>query len=1105
MEKNALPMVPPAHLLDSTDPELHRIESCNALQPGRYWRVKQNGKARSEGSFPHDQNLRVGDIHLITKLFDFDGVLHSVTFLGHPRDSFKSNFSSFIMLAADFFITFEPLPLDEAKAIRAREQAQIMERVQAMQQEMVDAQLNPLQIPGVQEAAAAAAERFEYEEASRVEREATNHKKKESDLRRIHRRAARRSEANGNPLVMRKATISDRLDVMLAEGVTSDGVRDLQTEAGRRQAIAEASANWLTNRAKQLAEIIGEIAPYAAEQGQLALATASGAIDRVKEISAGITSLKLYTGDGVEVFTVSEGEEAPSHEPLTIVQGKVAMDEELAVHVDVEDSFDWHSQEAFFRRLSIDDELLQQILPTSRCVVSVMVTRRDIDYGEKMHPFDRLVNKLNNQRVFLLVRNGRNVHAVYSCEPSHEAAARLFPTRQDIKTPFQGMNGVVGLNDVAFSKAAGKFEDQALHYRRFLILLCGLDHRLNLFGDFAPVEAKVNFMTETFQQRYLRFLENDDPGLLLGGRAETVHTWMKRHNSQLRSGSRVVVDSGKSLAAAVPYMRKNYGVVVDRAKLDANALIAAEKQGNLYLSVPLLTERDTAKQGNAWLTGPERYESPDLLLDWYLCIDHVKLDEVRAYIYDRHERVGSIAWIRTLRQVEHTLVADAQAEQDMRAHVRGAALAAGIQTEATIDAVIDDAVATWRADHRGAPAPVLTDKKGMSELLSLVFPASSIAASMKPLINDLCTKEGLQPLMATRTGKNKLALYCVVSEDERKPYGTGVVWGWVKRYVLQVNSKGAKLGYASMDWLLAKTLESTEEAFLRWPELETWVHEQPEPIKLSMLLKAKQEIDAGNALIQQLHDSRMTSTGLDSAMLRDWVARISESARGLAYTQHFYLSIPIAIYQHATHAAPKFAYARTNLIDLVRHYGTSEQMQLLLGTRGMRSEAARNRAKATKPIRWNALVMDSLAPMWLQREGELGSSAAPCWSKFKSHAKGGRSRKSLSFFAPKRTKSNTPYHVEHQATLSWNRAIDSLMGIQPLQERAFYRNVKERVGHIFGISDPERVARERKAEKAKRFEPFAPAAIELAPCLIDAASCRSIANIYFSGKFCSCE
>ncbi len=1085
------------------DPRIQRIEASNALEPGQYWRVKQEAKARSEGSYPRDVQLHEGDIHLVTKLFDFDGVLHSVTFLGHPRDTHKSSFTSFIMLAADFFTAFEPVPLEDAKAVRAREQAQIMARVQAMQQEMTDAQLNPLQIPGVQKAAEEASERFEHEEALRAERAVTERQKKESDLRRIHRRAARRSEAKGNPLVVRKATISDRLDVMIAEGVTSEGVRDLQLEAGRRQAIAEASSKWLTNRAQRMADVIGEIAPYAAEQGQLALAMASGAIDRVKQIGAGIASLKLYTGDGVEVFTVSEGEGAPSHEPLTIVQGKVAMDEELAVHVDVEDSFDWHSQEAFFKRLATDDELLKQILPTPRCVVSVMVTRREIEYGEKMHPYDRLINKLNNQRVFLLVRNGRNVHSVYSCEPSHEAATRLFPTRHDIKTPFQGMNGVVGLNDVAFGKASGKFEDQALHYRRFLILLCGLDHRLNLFGDFAPVEAKVNFMTEDFQQRYLRFFENDDPSMLLGGRKEAVHVWMKRHNSQLRSGSRMVVDSGKSLAFAIPYVRKSSDVYVDRAKLGSSALIAAEKLGSFYLSVPLITANEKGKQGNAWLTGPERYESPELLLDWYLCIDRVKVDEVRAYIYDRYERVGSIAWIRTLRRVELTLVADQQAEREMRAHVRGAALAAGIQTEATIDAVIDDAVATWRADHRGAPAPVLTDKKGMAELLSLVFPASSIAASMEPLIIALCAKEGLQPLMATRTGKNKLALYCVVSQEEREPYGTGVVWGWVKRYVLQVNSKGAKLGYASMDWLMSKTLESAEEAFLRWPELEDWVHEQPEPIKLSSLRKARQEVEAGNLLIQQLRDCRMAGSGLDHTMLHDWLARIRESAGGLTYTQSFYLSIPIAIYQRVKNAAPQYAYARLNFIDLVRHFGTAEQMQLVLGTRGMRSAEMRNRAKLTDPISWVPRSTKALAPMWLQREAEAGESHVPSWALLNSHVKGGLSRRSRSFQNPLgRTKSSTPYHSEHQATLSWNRAIDSLMGIQPLQERAFYRSVKERVSNIFGISEAERVARERKAEKEKRFESQAPVAVEVASCLFDERLGRSLANRYLSAKSC---
>ena len=1087
------------------DPHLSRIEASNALEPGQYWRVKKKGSARAEGPFDSDVSLHVGDMHLLVKLFDFDGVLHSVTFLGHPRDTRGASFPKYTMLVHDFLNAFDPVPLDEAKAVRAQEQAGIMAKVQAMQQEMVDAQLNPLLIPGVQDAAEKAVSRFEREEATRVQRDESARTKRDADLRRIHRRAARRSEANGNPLAIRKATISDRLDVMISEGITADGVRDLQLEAGRRLAMAEASANWLKDRSTAMGDVLKELTPYAAESGQLALATASIAIDRVKQISAGIASLNLYTGAGVEVYTVWDGADAPTTVPLTIVQGKIAMDEELAVHVDVEDSFDFTNKQEFFKRLTSNPELLRQVFPTERCVVSVQVTRRKIEYGDDINAYDRAMRDMANQLVFLLVRNGENIHAVYSCEPSHEAATRLFPTRTDLTRPFQGVSGVIGLNDVAFSKAAGKFDDQALHYKRFLILLCGLDHRLNLFGDFAPVEARASFISEEFQRRFLSFLENDDPGLLLGGRDEPVSAWMERHNAMLRSGSRVVVDSGYSLVQAIPFARKSHGSVrVDKEVLDGRALIAADKAGGLFLAVPTNTDNGP-KLGRAWLTGPERCYNGAGFLDWFLCIDRVKLDELRAYIYDRTSRCGSIAWLRTLRRVELTLMADEAAEAELRAYVRQAALDAGIQTPETIDGVLDDAIATWRADHRGAPAPQLSDKKGMSELLSLVFPADNLAVSMGPLIGELCAKHGLQPLMATRTGKNKLLLYTVVPEAERMPYGSGVVWGWVKRCTLVVGARSARISSQAMAWLSASSLEATEEIFLRWPELDNWTHQASEPIKLSTLQKIKEEVEAGNEMLKELAKGRDEGAGLRPDLFKGWLDRIKVSAQGLTYVQSFYLSVPIAVYQSKAHVAPSIACARMHFVDLVRTYGTPEQLAVLANAPGLRSAEQRKYAASKHVVRWDARVMKALPPMWLQRGGELGESLRPSWLFLQdSHFRGGVSRADRSrqgTRAERRAEGGAPFHRETTATLSWNRAIDALMGIKPLHARAFNRSVAKRVKDVWCSfsSSEEEVLAKRKAERERRFEAEAPAAIFIADCLMAPSHGRSVANRYLSG------
>ncbi|WP_234265089.1 hypothetical protein [Hydrogenophaga sp. NFH-34] len=1103
-----LPSLDPSGTPD--EPSLNRIEGSNTLEPGQYWRAVKDVTAKGTGEWgSRDTDLQVGDIHLVVSLFYFEGVLHSVTVLGHPRNTWGDQFSRHTFLANQFFDAFERVSDEDAAIDRAAGQAAIMAKVQSLQQEMLDAQINPLQLPGVQEAAKEAVERFEHEEASRVQSEVKDKEQRESDLRRIHRRAARRSEAKGNPIAVRKTTISDRLDVMISEGVTADGVRDLQIEAGRRVAIAEATSKWLKSRTEDMGSTLKRLTPYVAEQAQVAMALSSKSIDLVKQISRGIASLNLYTGAGVDVFTVREGEDAPSSEPLTIVQGKLAMDEELAVHVDVEESFDCSSTSKFFTRLADNDELLRQVLPSPRCVVSVQVTRRNVEYSEKMSPFERVARDLENKRVFLLVRNGHNVHAVYSCEPSHEAAERLFPTRFDIQKPFQGIDGsTIGLQDVAFGKAVGRFEDQALHYRRFLILLCGLDHRLNLFGDFAPPESKASFMSVDFQQRYMRFLENDDPGLLLGGQDETVYAWMRRHNQGIRSGSRVVVDSGNTLSMATALVRRENYARIDRSALDGLALIASEKAGNIFLQVPVSTDRGR-KNGSAWLTGPDAYRGEDLQ-SWWLCIDRVKLAEVRRYIYDRDQRFSSINWLRTLRRVERVLQNDQAAEAKVREHIRQAALEAKVLPESEISEAIDQAVATWRADHRGAPVPSLNDKTGIGQLMSLVFPVASLADSMAPLVGSLCDKHGLQPLMLTRTGKNQFALYSVVPEEERKEYGSAVVWSWVRRHLLKVSGSKASLGSASTVWLLDKTLEATEEVVTRWPELDTWLHTSPEPIRLPALKKAHKAINEGSRLLETLDTAQRSGDGIPSDMLRQWLETARASAEKLTYTQNFYLTVPIAVYQVSPHAPPVFAYARASFLDVVRVYGTAEQLEFTLNTRGFRSESMRKSARSTKPISWRAIIKKTLESKWLQRSGELSDYEEAPWVKFSTHKPGGYSRSSRgkswigrgSTRAERRSEGGRPLHDRHSANLSWSRAIDHLMGVAPLHSKAFYRSVEKRVKDIWhGISsDGNTVAEERKAERVRRFEAPVKAAIEIAGCLWDDQHGRSVANRYLSGR-----
>ncbi|RYF40085.1 MAG: hypothetical protein EOO27_48220, partial [Comamonadaceae bacterium] len=177
-----------------------------------------------------------------------------------------------------------------------------------------------------------------------------------------------------------------------------------------------------------------------------------------------------------------EGKGAPRDVPLTFVQRKLMADEELAVWRDVDEHFDHTSDDELFAALREHDGFVEQIFPTERCVLVMATTRRYIDYGDS---WANMARNAQNKVVYLLVRDGMNIHRVFSPVESHLGAARLFPTQSDQDEVFRGLDGTrIKFEDVAYTDHLSKHELLALHFKRFLLLACGLDHRLKLFGDF---------------------------------------------------------------------------------------------------------------------------------------------------------------------------------------------------------------------------------------------------------------------------------------------------------------------------------------------------------------------------------------------------------------------------------------------------------------------------------------------------------------------------------------------------------------------------------------------------------------------------------------------
>ena len=90
----------PPDIIGEGDNHFERIEASNVLEPGQFWRcVKVCVIEGTDGFFRSNVTPDVGDIHLVTKLEEFEGTLHSVIILGHPRYTSGDRFGRFTILA----------------------------------------------------------------------------------------------------------------------------------------------------------------------------------------------------------------------------------------------------------------------------------------------------------------------------------------------------------------------------------------------------------------------------------------------------------------------------------------------------------------------------------------------------------------------------------------------------------------------------------------------------------------------------------------------------------------------------------------------------------------------------------------------------------------------------------------------------------------------------------------------------------------------------------------------------------------------------------------------------------------------------------------------
>ncbi len=795
--------------------KVERIQRFNSLQSGQYWRAKQD--------MPEEAIL--GDeVLLIESLRWVENQLHTVILRAHPKhyDQYatfvttdkagvehkvKRTLTQHRFLFNDFIERFEYA--DDARQIRDAEVALCQQRVTDLTQSLSKSLANPEAMKAIV--------------AERIEQKA----------------AAKGQSPNTLPVISNNAIrlATGSVGNAIAAGVTEADIKSMRDAAEQNHQIATIQSEWIQERNTEITAAVQAVVPYFSEMAAAQLAATEDARSQVDKLMDGIQSLDLYIGKDVNVKVIRKGQSAPSDEPLTFVQQKLMVDEELAIYHDLSDWFDFGDLDKFYNALCNTPALVEQIFPSPRCVLVMATTRRYIDYQDR---WENVLNNNENAKVFLMVRDGENLYRIVSPVESHLGANMLFPSQDEQERLFRGMDGEqIKFQDVAYSDRLKAHERMALHYKRFLIMCCGLDHREQLFGDFYDRSQGLNFVSMKFQELHCRFIHDADGTGMLSNpenkKYPSLAGFIEWANSHLRSGS-CVMCQWHSLAnpetapgAAKENDDRSYGsfsFIVD-FKDDRNVTAAFIKDGLLNVKAPVSKTSYSNKRGsvtrdynvNVCIEKYNKHWKEDDSRLPYLCLDAVTAEHLEHYIYSRAVRSNHSYYIALFKSLAKYLREERQMEQKSRDLLKAALVVGRVGNEADHDAVIDKTVMAWRAANRGAPlAEALADNAQWENLLGMMDMIACRGMNMLPQIEDFACENKTAPLRLIVNTNGKLSLYVAPRDDERDDRLEPHIW--VQRINFNLTKTGIK--EASRSWVTLIASNVAETTIYEWPEADAW-------------------------------------------------------------------------------------------------------------------------------------------------------------------------------------------------------------------------------------------------------------------------------------------
>lgn len=595
------------------------------LEPGSWWRLVD--PEHEIAAKPVEDGMEIpahGIVMLLAEIHVVDGEIHAVTLHGHPI----LRMGRIKMLRDEFLNAFSPCP--EGEALRAAELAAAMGRIQAIGASMSD-------MPDDQRLLEAFPPK---PRASKTDAEPGDPK-----------------DAAGEAAPARIALPAALLpsgDVVAAQGRIEHGI-----------AVLEARSAWVKAKTEEMTHGMKVVQSYQEERVAQSLAGISEQRKMAEGLLRNVHTMRLFLGEGVEIATVLEGESAPAEEPLHLMQRMLYLDEEIFVSSVMDQGFHAGHMRNLSSLLAANRDLVERMLPHPRSVAIARIRRksRQFDAPENLiEAFQMMEKDHQDKYVQILIRDGDNVRMVMADEETSRAQ-RLFPSRAEIDAIFTDRSRYdwekrtyqsreITPFDIEYSDKRSEHDQRALFYKRFLIILWGLQEREKVFGPFIPQGA--NWLEETVHTRHFRFVHDEEN--VLSDDLKPVKDWLAEMNAWIRPGSRVLVQGDRLMTedtAPTAYGKGDRLRSGDRVR-ERDAVnrhdeeIVGRRGGELVIQL---------QTSHRWSRGrdmktPVTLRRPDGRMPprGVLCLDRADAKTLRRYIHSRRERETYLDWLELFMQ-----------------------------------------------------------------------------------------------------------------------------------------------------------------------------------------------------------------------------------------------------------------------------------------------------------------------------------------------------------------------------------------------------------------------------------------------------------------------